>query len=230
MTAAHAFDDFFDDAATFPPGNAPLGAAVAAHLARRSQPDGRYAGPFVCRASAIPELAALLGDDRTDVSVVGVPDGPLPEGLTLLAVEVVDVGQRPDVPDDVTVFVERPWGASYDVPEGTVLKLRCGGAYVPTVDELAGAIRHCVDSAHPFKLTAGLHHAIRTRGEHGFLNVMAAVTAAASGKDPAAALAADHVEALDLDHLERTRTVFRSIGTCSIDEPLADLRALGLVA
>lgn len=224
------FASFFDDAAVFPPGNAPMRAAVAAHVERRARPDGQYVGPFVCPAAAIPELVDALEGDPLDVSVVGLPTGPMPAAVALVAVELGDVAERPDLPDDVTVVVERPWGTSYDVPAGTVLKLRCGGAYVPTVEELAGAIGHCVDAHQPFKLTAGLHHAIRSGDDHGFVNVMAAVIAATAGRDPSAALAADHVEDLDLDHLERTRTVFRSIGTCSIDEPLADLRALGLIA
>ena len=55
-------------------------------------------------------------------------------------------------------------------------KIRCGGARVPSVEELASFVRGCRDRGEMFKATAGLHHAYPTAaGEHGFLNLLAAV-------------------------------------------------------
>src|SRR5204862_7538427 len=53
-------------------------------------------------------------------------------------------------------------------------KLRCGGARVPSVEEVADFIRSCRVRGALFKATAGLHHAFPTNGEHGFLNLLAA--------------------------------------------------------
>src|ERR1051325_11582596 len=57
--------------------------------------------------------------------------------------------------------------------EGTS-KLRCGGARVPTRNEVGVFIRRCRDEGTRLKATAGLHHALPTDGEHGFLNLLAA--------------------------------------------------------
>lgn len=227
------FEAFLDDAALFPPGDAPMPDAVADHLARRATPDGRYVGPFVCPVSRLDELAVALGVGHLDVALVGPAGeiGPLPPGITLVAVELFGpVTSLPAVPTGVRVFVERPWDGPPDVPAGAMLKLRCGGAHVPSACELGIAIRHCVDHDVPFKLTAGLHHAVRSGDEHGFLNVMAAVAAAMDGRDPVPSLLVDDAAALDLGRSADVRRLFRSVGTCSIDEPLTDLRGLGLVA
>jgi hypothetical protein len=97
-----------------------------------------------------------------------------------------------------------------------------------------------------FKCTAGLHHAMRHADEatgiehHGFLNVLLAVAAALDGADTgrlAAVLAETdpgrvvaQVAGLDADHAQQVRSRFRSFGTCSTDEPVADLMRLGLVS
>ncbi|MET0930209.1 MAG: hypothetical protein ABWX74_11855 [Aeromicrobium sp.] len=223
-----SFAAFFDDAAIFPPGDASMAAAVAAHLARRALPDGRYVGPFVCSAARLGELAAALGDELLDVAIVGTPPRTAPAGITVVAIELS--GPVTSVPAHPRVFVERSWDEPLDVPDGAMLKLRCGGAHVPSSCQLGEAIAHCVRNRVPFKLTAGLHHAVRTSGEHGFVNVLAAVWAAMEGSDPVPLLLEDDPEALEIGDLAAVRELFCSIGTCSIDEPLTDLRALGLVA
>lgn len=231
MTAA--FDAFFDDAAIFPPGNAPVDVAVKEHVARAATPDGAYVGPLVCDVARVPDLLAAVARPLR-VALVGAAEevamlvprlaGSLVE---VVAIEVRGPVQRlPDV--EVPVAVEMPWGTGFDVPDGTVLKLRCGGAYVPTPDELGAAIAHCVGHDRPFKLTAGLHAAIAHGAAHGFVNVMAAVVAAERGHDPVPVLRAP-ADGLDLSGLDASRRLFRSVGTCSIEEPLGDLRGLGLV-
>lgn len=231
MTAA--FAHLFDDAAIFPPGNAPVDVAVKDHVARAATPDGLYVGPFVCDVARVPDLLAVAAGPLR-VSLVGAADevALLVPRLAGSLVEVVAVEVRgpverlPDV--GVPVAVEMPWGAGFEVPDGAVLKLRCGGAYVPTPDELGAAIAHCVSHDHPFKLTAGLHAAIAHGAAHGFVNVMAAVVAAERGHDPVPVLRAP-ADGLDLSAIGESRRLFRSVGTCSIDEPLGDLRRLGLV-
>ena len=71
---------------------------------------------------------------------------------------------------------------------------------------------------------------------HGFLNVLLAVWAARTGADPVEQLAvedpgtvAERAGALSAAEVAGVRRQLRSIGTCSVDEPLADLHLLGLV-
>lgn len=224
------FTAFFDDAALFPPGNAPMTDAVRAHLCRAAMPDGAFVGPFVCPADRLDELAEVLGGDRIEVAVVGLPTLPMPVGVVMTAVELKGpLVALPEVPPGVRVFVERGWDGELDVPAGAALKLRCGGAYVPTSHELGDAIAHCVQEGLTFKLTAGLHHAVRRDGTHGFLNVLAAVDAALRGDDPVGILDERDPDQLGVKDPAAVRRVFASIGTCSIEEPLTNLRLLGLL-
>ncbi|WP_076467054.1 hypothetical protein [Micromonospora avicenniae] len=123
-------------------------------------------------------------------------------------------------------------------------KFRTGGLAAelfPTPIELAAVICGCRDRALPFKLTAGLHNALRHLEpetglvHHGFVNVLAATLAAAQGAgleqvaelltvtDPRPLL-----EAVE-GRLGRPRPLWVGYGSCSIGEPLADLARLGLL-
>ncbi|GAW48909.1 MULTISPECIES: hypothetical protein [unclassified Nocardioides] len=53
-----AWRGLVDDAAIFPPGDAALGDAAAAHVARRSQPYGDLVGTFVVRDTDLPALTS----------------------------------------------------------------------------------------------------------------------------------------------------------------------------
>ncbi|MGW4296677.1 hypothetical protein ACWEH1_27070 [Micromonospora chersina] len=123
-------------------------------------------------------------------------------------------------------------------------KFRTGGLAAelfPTPVELAAVICACRDRDLPFKLTAGLHHAIRHRDpetgftHHGFVNVLAATLAAAGGAevDGVAELlaATDPLRVVELarSHREAERPLWVGYGSCSISEPLTDLIRLGLV-
>lgn len=123
-------------------------------------------------------------------------------------------------------------------------KFRTGGLAAelfPTPVELAAVICACRDRELPFKLTAGLHHAIRHRDpetgftHHGFVNVLAATLAAAGGAevDEVAELlaATDAVRVVERvrAHRDDERPLWVGYGSCSISEPLTDLIRLGLV-
>jgi hypothetical protein len=198
--------------------------------------------------SAVQEVAA---DPRLRLRAVEVPvrrgADPRPGAAevadaldrTLLAgaagyVEVPVAGLGGDVLDAVASRGYRP-------------KLRTGGvtaAAFPDERALAAALYAVTDLRVPFKCTAGLHHAVRHTAadtgfeHHGFLNVLLAVAAALQGAEPddvAAVLGdrdADDVAAraaaLSQDDAALVRGVFTSFGTCSTDEPVADLAALGL--
>ena len=128
---------------------------------------------------------------------------------------------------------------------------------IPPTADLAGFLIACAAARVPFKATAGLHHAVRgmrpltdeaeaPRGTmHGFLNVFAAATLAWAGADAAqveAVLREECADAfrwrgdglavgdrlLEAEKLAGARAEFAtSFGSCSFDEPVADLRAMG---
>ncbi|MFG3341353.1 hypothetical protein [Glycomyces sp. NPDC048151] len=265
-----------DDAAVFPPGNAPLAYAVRAYGARRRVWYADLAGPLVLPAAALPRLAPLLprGDAPLPLSVT-FPDGPagvaaalahaaaLP--VELRSIEVAVPGEaRPaaflealaatlDDAPELDVYVEIPRGlrqtAFIEAVAGRYrAKFRTGGVRAelyPDEAELAGAVAAAVAVGLPFKATAGLHHAIRNTDrdtgfeQHGFLNLLAATDALASGvseREARALLAerdghavASWVRGLDESRARRAREAFLSFGTCSITDPLNELTALGLV-
>jgi hypothetical protein len=123
-------------------------------------------------------------------------------------------------------------------------KFRTGGLAAelfPTPVELAAVISACVERQLPFKLTAGLHHAIRHNDpetgftHHGFLNILAATCLANEGAEVAdvAAMLATTQPLTLLEtirpHRENPRPLWRGFGTCSVVEPVADMQQLGLV-
>jgi hypothetical protein len=128
-------------------------------------------------------------------------------------------------------------------------KLRTGGqaeTAFPDEPALAACLVALADRRIPFKCTAGLHRAVRHTAadtgfeHHGFLNLLLAVAAAADGapaEDVAAVLAdrdgnevAARIAGLDPLDSDRVRALVASVGSCSTDEPVADLVALGLIS
>ncbi|MFG1916465.1 hypothetical protein [Micromonospora sp. NPDC048898] len=123
-------------------------------------------------------------------------------------------------------------------------KFRTGGLAAelfPTPTELATVICACRDRDLPFKLTAGLHQAVRHLDpetgftHHGYANVLAATLAAADGAG--VSRVAELLTALDprplleraTARLHEPRPLWVGFGSCSILEPLTDLIRLGLV-
>jgi hypothetical protein len=183
------FSGLFDDAALFPPGDAPMATAVPAHRHLRAQL-GDLVGPFVVPAARLGELAEHVGDgEPVGVSVIAAA-GDLPAaaarvdahpGLVLAAVEVpvaTDAATAREavrvldgvLPDGVPAAVELPRSAArdevLDVLAGTGhrAKLRTGGvraALFPPPEELAATLRACVVRGVALKCTAGLHSAVR---------------------------------------------------------------------
>ncbi|NYD43414.1 hypothetical protein [Nocardioides panaciterrulae] len=162
-----------------------------------------------------------------------------------------------DLAEDVPVHVELPqadpsyaWLAAADEVAAAELRLkfRTGGVdahHFPTAPRLSSWIDAALDRETPFKCTAGLHHAVRhTTAEgfvepvdqHGFLNVLLATRLAfdgASQEDVVAALEQRDAGALAAAAREAdlagARRWFTSFGSCSVQEPLDDLIALGLL-
>ncbi|RKS08612.1 hypothetical protein DFP74_4326 [Nocardiopsis sp. Huas11] len=80
----------FDDAALFPPGNAPMGEAVPAHRAHLAGRRARFVGPFVVSQARTAELRTFLSredDGHAPLAVVvTVPAGPEEVGPAVASV------------------------------------------------------------------------------------------------------------------------------------------------
>jgi hypothetical protein len=121
-------------------------------------------------------------------------------------------------------------------------KIRCGGSTLPSVAEVAEFVAACRDAGVPFKATAGLHHPIRSGDRHGFLNLLAAAVFADGdleailGEEDPAAFRLEAGRFAVHDHVAGAETIaaaraelFVAYGSCSFDEPVEDLTALGLL-
>jgi hypothetical protein len=246
VAAPAVFEHLIDHAALFPPASMPLDEALAEDREARDSEASFVIGRFVVPAAQVAGLSehrpplsvvianaadadGLRGADGVEAVELPLSD-PSPAPADLLAtyrslrplgVEVyfelaLDDGWRDSVPALVGAIAAL----------GARVKLRCGGAYTPSVEQVALVIAACRDAGVPFKCTAGLHHAMRRGEEHGFLNILAAT--GAPGPRLEDVLAEEDPEALDLDAADRS--LFKSFGSCSWREPVDDLEALGLLA
>jgi hypothetical protein len=238
-----ALGGLFDHAALFPPACLDVPDALAEDRRLRAGTEAWLVRRFVCPLTRLAEL----GDAPVPLSVV--LDGDPDERLEDPRVEAVEVppGRSPDgLPPALEVYVERDlealgWLESV-AAAGKSAKVRCGGASIPSVGRLAAFVRRCRELGVLFKATAGLHHPVRGEREHGFLNLLAA---AAFPGDEEGALAERNAGEFRLGaggfswrdrvagatELERVRReLFSAVGSCSIREPVDDLRALGMLA
>jgi hypothetical protein len=236
----HPLEGIVDHAALFPPASLAVPDALAEEERIRASEHGWLVGRFVARASQLAEL----GDVPLRLTVVLDDDAAPRVDPRVEAVEV-----PPAVAADVDttveeVYVERPVDGLDWLDEVAALgrraKVRCGGASVPSVAELAAFVRRCRKLGVPFKATAGLHHPVAAPGRHGFLNLLAAATfgdeeRALADEDPTAFALGDGRfawrgrEAGAAEIARVRRDVFVSFGSCSVAEPVEDLEALGLL-
>ncbi len=228
-----------DHAPLFPPAELPLAEALEEDRRARESEHAWMIGRFVCPASRLAELAQT----RLPLSVVLDVDAPL-DDPRIESVEVPPhVQARPDVRE---LYVEIPTEGMFEeriaelAATGRRAKVRCGGAHVPTVEELARFVRACARESVVFKATAGLHHPFRAADRHGFLNLLAAVVfgdeeEALADDDPTAfSLTADRFAWRGRQAGAETlaaarRDAFAGFGSCSFFEPVGDLRVLGVL-
>ncbi len=142
---------------------------------------------------------------------------------------------------------------------GARAKVRTGGVTptaFPTTSDLARFIQRCQENKVPFKATAGLHHPIRgrhpltyepgsqTHPMYGFLNVFLAAAFARQNAPVPAILEENSIRAFTFEpegirwrdyfltntEITSARQNFAiSFGSCSFEEPVRDLQALGLL-
>jgi len=199
-------------------------------------------------SSLAAAVDAVFADPRLRLRAVELPVGEAAASDVAAALDVTPL-------QDASAFLEIPVrhvdaGILKVVAEHRYLvKLRTGGVSAdafPDEATLARCLVAMAEARQAFKCTAGLHRAVRHRAEdtgfehHGFLNVLLAVRAAFDGGAPARveAVLADQdsgrvaraVADLDEEDAAEIRSLFTSVGTCSTDEPVADLVTLGLVS
>jgi hypothetical protein len=255
-----------DDAAMFPPGSAPLAEALSAHREHRDSWYAQLIGPLLVPAVDAADVAGPV-----EIGLIGPREAlaratdELPEGVTVRQWEspVAKRGEDPlpGLKSFLAQIEGRPIKGYAEIPltfglmgaldylaeaETSVApKFRTGGIAAelfPTPVELAAVICACRDRGLSFKLTAGLHHAVRhtdpetAQVHHGFVNIVVAALAADDGAEPAdlaEILAATDPQPLTdalVGQLDRERPLWIGFGSCSVAEPLADLAMLGLVA
>lgn len=224
-SAKALFSGLIDYAGLFPPAALPMAEAVRNYDAYRRGEHAWMLGRFV-----VP--VAKIGD---------VPD-EFPVAFVAPLIEVTDHVYVES--DDIETLAAR----------GLRAKIRTGGVTAdafPSAASIAGFIQRCAERGVPFKATAGLHHPIRcikpltyepgapTGTMHGFVNVF---MAAALPKQAETILMETDARAFEFgddaaswrghsvttEDLARIRSEFAiSFGSCSFEEPVADLKELG---
>jgi hypothetical protein len=238
-----------DHAALFPPASMSMEEALAEDRAARASEYAWMLDRFVCPATRLGDL------DGLDAPVSVVLDGELASPAAAIELRLSE--PRPDPRELIgtaqrlrelspEVYFELVLGERWrdDVPAaigaiaavGARVKLRCGGAVVPSAEQVALVLVACREAGVAMKATAGLHHPLRHGEEHGFLNLLcAAVHAQAGATAVRELLEAGSLDALPLSSLtaEQVRStrerLFKGFGSCSWREPVDDLRALGVL-
>jgi hypothetical protein len=228
-----------------PPGAEPLRAGL---IARPGTP-----------LHTVTDALHLLRD-HPQVQVCAVEVGWTPEwrdlDLGVLEQEPALVLEVPRGTDQARVLDDiAEAGRSGTAASGSVVaKFRTGATPAwawPDEQELAAFLHAAVARQLPFKLTGGLHHAVRgthpvtgrdeehAEEQHGLLNVLCAVAGAVDGLNPeslAHLLAerdpqplAREVAALTAADAERVRALFTAYGCCGVTDPVTELSELNLI-
>lgn len=249
--------NLIDYAGLFPPAKLPMARAVANYEAYRTGDHAWMLGRFVvplAQLSEVPKgfpLSVLVTIDelrQLDKSI---------DTVEVKANTPLDVERIAAAGEGRTVYVETndvdlvdPIGSM-----GLRAKIRTGGLTpeaFPDAARVARYLRECAAEAVPFKATAGLHHPLRCARPltyepdapvgtmHGFVNLfMAAALAGTADEEvlldanPASFRFDDthaswHEYAATTELIERVRAEFAiSFGSCSFEEPIADLKELG---
>lgn len=239
-------------AGLFPPAALPMHEAVRNYARYR---EGDYAwmlGRFVVPAERVAEVP---GD--FPLSILGMPHASSAHPFEVKAATAADVERIAAASEGATVYVEISDFSLVPLlaEHGLRAKFRTGGLTPEAFPENARIIellRVCRSAHVAFKATAGLHHPLRcvkpltyepdapTGTMHGFLNVFLAAALAGfeeqvlSETSPSAFELEEEGIAwrgyfLTGDDLRILRRFAVSFGSCSFEEPIADLRGMGWI-
>ncbi len=229
-------------------------AAAATAVEHSGGLDGPLGVVAVCRSAdevsvAVEAVGAAGGTGSLQLVAIEAAAGPTENAGDVLASlrRLLTADQRACVE---VAWQDANWCAALDALQQTPysVKMRTGGTVAeafPDEQTVAAFLMACSERNLRLKCTAGLHSAVRHRDpgtafeHHGFLNVLTAAAAAASGAaapDVTELLAerseqvlVTRVLALGAADVSSTRRLFTSYGSCSIAEPLGELVRLRLL-
>jgi hypothetical protein len=241
--------NLIDYAGLYPPAALPLHDVAEKYAAYRASPNSWILNRVVLPLSKLDE--APVGEGwRVTLLVEGEP-GPLPPQVETFETKLA---HGLSLPTYCEAPIEQIAGAFAKVRTGGLTP-----DAVPSVDTIAHFLHRAAQCRLPFKATAGLHHPIRSLRQltyapdspravmHGFLNVFAAAAFAwhnaardllvevLTEEDPRAFTFDDdelrwRSRRLTAAQVQNARRYFaHSFGSCSFDEPIADLRELGFL-
>lgn len=220
-----------DYAGLYPPASLPLAEVLANYQRYRCSPEAWMLNRLVLPVTQLSSLS--LGAEWRVTLLVDQEPGPLPPQVETLETKT---GSRLSL----ATYCEVPLDQVHD----GFAKIRTANISAEALaDFLCGAAARNL----PFKATAGLHHPIRSAGMHGFLNVFTGAILVWLGMDRTSLLALLNETDPHSFHFgnellrwrewsastseidEARRDFAHSFGSCSFEEPVADLRALRLL-
>jgi hypothetical protein len=240
-------ENFVDYAGIFPPATVALDQVILNYNVYARSEYAWMLRYLVVNAHDIPHIPAAFVDrlsvltnvDQTRVAALETKDIVAAVKPVYCEVALNEIGKLEDVKNS-----------------GCFAKIRTGGVKpeaIPSPSDVASFINACARLRLPFKATAGLHHPIRamhalTYDEqapqavmHGFINVLLAAAFAWNGEtDIEAIIAEQSAEAfsfsdvarwrdktLSIAQIKESRLQFmHSVGSCSFDEPVSELKEL----
>jgi hypothetical protein len=239
--------NLIDYAGLYPPAALELPAALDNYKRYLASPDRWILNRLVLPASKLGEID--LGQDWRVTLLVENEPGSLPPQVETLETKQL---HKLSLPTYCEAPLDRINGPFVKVRTGGVTT-----DAVPMPSEIAEFLCQAAARRVPFKATAGLHHPIRGDHPltyspdsphavmHGFINVFVAASFAWHGNDRAAVIGVLHEydpESFDFfddvltwrgrrlttEQIAAARREFaHSFGSCSFEEPVAGLRALG---
>jgi hypothetical protein len=246
-----------DYAGLFPPAALPMPQAVENYARYRSSSEAWMLARFVVPASRLDEfelcapaepwpLSVLIAD--LDKDLERAVRSRMPVDTVELKTNDIESAMR-KVPLTMTPYFEISGVALIPAiaAAGARAKIRTGGVTedaFPPAEHVARFITECARNRVRFKATAGLHHALRcfqpltyaadspSGWMFGFLNVFIAAAVALRGETDLAPVLLE--QSLDLhgvteSEMRAARDFAISFGSCSFEEPVAELKSLKLI-
>lgn len=243
-----------DYAGLFPPAALDMASAVRNFDAHRRGEHGWMLGRFVVPFGRVAELESMA-PAPFPLAVLASAADSLDHAFDAMEFRADDPARiGANLPSAGAVYFEIPAAALELIPAlariGARAKVRTGGLTpdaVPPAPAVARFVLACVAHSVSFKATAGLHHALRAGAAHGFLNLFLAAALAWRGGDEPSVLATLeetsagafrfdsagvgwHGHRLSAGDLADARARFAiGFGSCSFEEPVEDLKTLGLL-
>ena len=239
--------NIIDYAGMFPPATLPCADAVTRYQRYRAGPRAWMLRWLVVGTAELDKVPAELDGLLSILS-----ESSNPRAAAIESKRVVGEG----MPTYCEVGIDELDAARVT---GSFAKIRTGGLTpeaIPRVEQVAEFIRACAERRLAFKATAGLHHPVRSvqpltyeanaacATTHGFLNVFVASAFAWHGmrdiepilvETDASTFRFDERahwrdRSLTIEQIESARAQFaHAFGSCSFEEPVQDLEALGLL-